>query len=727
MPAGEHDIAVSFIGYKTMKKHVTLAAGEVLKLPLELQTSALEISEVTTVSQYRKNSSSENVSTAVITKEQIQNTNANDVGQMVENTPGVLVQDGQITIRGGSSYSYGVGGRTAVLTDGLNNSSADLQQSQNDFAPVENVKQVEVIKGASSVIYGSSALDGVVNVITEWPTSSDPKTEIGVNTGVYGPPSPSYLQWWNTAPPFFTTINIDHQQRTGNWQWVAGGNITDRGSYLQDDNEYRVRGFFKTRFIHPKISGLSFGVNGSIELERIDQFFIAKNLDTGALQAASSSSSAYEKATFDPHLTYSTAKGHNYKLNIRYMNLFRLGNGGDRNAESNFLEVDNQYQYRLKKDLLVITTGAPTSFGLSVSNLYPSQHINYNSAIYAQGEFNYKIVSIQAGLRYEVAGLDSLIEKSQPVFRSGINIHAAQATWFRASWGQGYRIPSVAEKYLADPFTNGIVIIPNDTLHDERSWSAEIGFRQGFKILNWKLFLDASLYYSQYKEYVEYLPGIYQNLDSHGNKIFPDSLDFLYPGSGQLLGIKPINIENARLGGYELDLITNGKLGPVGVDILAGYTYTYPTSMVDTPGSYNLGDFWRDMFKYNFTRITDPTAQSHLLSYRQRQLFHADAQISYWRAYLGTTLSFVSVPENSNNQEYNDIAFFIFGSANALTDYLYQHRHGDFIVDIRAGLKITDHLKAGFIVKNLTNRIYELRPGKTEPIRNYTLQLNYTF
>jgi iron complex outermembrane receptor protein len=405
------------------------------------------------------------------------------------------------------------------------------------------------------------------------------------------------------------------------------------------------------------------------------------------------------------------------------MNIFRLGNGTDQNAESNFLEVDNQYQYRFRKDLLIITAGAPTSFGVSVSNLYPSQHVNYNSAAYVQGEFNYKIVSLQAGLRYEVAGLDSVFEKSQPVFRSGINIHAAKATWFRASWGQGYRIPSVAEKYLADPFTNGIVIIPNDTLHDEKSWSSEIGFRQGFKILDWKLFLDASLYYSQYKDFIEYQPGFYPNVDSHGNQLFPDS-DERY---GELIGIKPINIQNARLGGYELDLITNGKLGPVGVDILAGYTYTYPTSLVDTPGSYSLRDFWRDMFKYNFTRITNPTAQSHLLPYQQRQLFHADIQVNYWRAYLGTTLSFVSDPENANNQEYNALALFLYHDPDALSDYLAQHSHGDFIVDIRAGVKITQHFKMGFIVKNLTNRIYELRPGKTEPIRNYTLQFGYTF
>jgi outer membrane receptor for monomeric catechols len=195
LPAGEYEFTVTYIGYKNQKINVTLAAGEKKDMVILMKPSAIQINQIVAASQYKKNSAKETVTTEVISKNQIKNTNSNDLGEVVSKTPGVLVQDGQISIRGGSSYSYGVGSRTAILSDGLSLASADLGEGQSKMASVENVKQVEVIKGASSVVYGSSALNGVVNVVTEWPTDVDPKTEIEFNLGVYDNAKLDYQNW----------------------------------------------------------------------------------------------------------------------------------------------------------------------------------------------------------------------------------------------------------------------------------------------------------------------------------------------------------------------------------------------------------------------------------------------------------------------------------------------------------------------------------------------------
>lgn len=212
LPAGEYRLTFSLIGYKKVVREISLKEDEKLSLDIVMRTDAMMLNEIVSVSQYKKNAAKESVSTDVIGKSQIKNTNANDLGEIVNKSPGVLVQDGQISIRGGSSYSYGVGGRTAVNVDGMGMTSSDLGESQNKMIPVGNVKQVEVIKGASSVVYGSSALNGVVNVITEWPTQTEPKTEIDVNVGVSDKPKQKYLQWWD-SPPCFTNMNVNHQQK----------------------------------------------------------------------------------------------------------------------------------------------------------------------------------------------------------------------------------------------------------------------------------------------------------------------------------------------------------------------------------------------------------------------------------------------------------------------------------------------------------------------------------
>ncbi|HWB64179.1 MAG TPA: TonB-dependent receptor, partial [Chitinophagales bacterium] len=567
---------------------------------------------------------------------------------------------------------------------------------------------------------------GVVNIITAWPTDVDPKTEIETNVGVYDHPKDLRMKWWDSAPPFFGSVNVNHEHTFNHVQLICGGNITYSNSYLQDNNDYRARAFFKTRYLNPKMPGLSLMLGGSFQLERIDQFFVSMDMDSLAFVPKSYSSSAYELFILDPHIWYSNLKGHRYHLDMRYMNIFRKGNGTDPNAVSHGLEVDNQYQYKYHGDMLIVTAGVPLNVGVSRSNLYTGTHINFFTAAYAQAEFNYKALELQAGLRYEVQGVDTTIIKSRPVFRSGINVQASKATWFRASWGQGYRAPSVAEKYLASNFTSGIVIIPNDTLKEETSWSLELGFRQGFLIRkSWKLFFDAAFFWQEYKNYVEYVVGVWDNKNSRGDTLLPRIYEFPSPGSGKVIGPKPFNVDNARTGGYELTLTSDGKIGPVGIKMLAGYTYTYPVNTSDSV-KYKVGDYLHDLFKYNFQKL--PAKDSDLLvPLSIRHLIHADLELTYWKAYLGTSFSYYGAPARNVPKLFAVGEKFLFSDPYSIEKYIAKHQSGDFVIDIRAGIKINEHFSMGFIVKNLTNHFYELRPGIAEPLRNYTIQFRYKF
>lgn len=728
---GEVTLTISFIGYKSDKQELVLEEGENKVLQIKLQPDAFKINEVTVASQYKKNAAKETVSTDVVNKNQIKNTNSNDLNEAVSKTPGVLVQDEQISIRGGSSYSYGVGGRTAVLVDGQNFSSADLGQSQSKMVPLSNVKQIEVLKGAASVVYGSGALNGVVNVVTEWPAQEEPKTDIEINVGVFDDPIKKYQKWW-TVQPFFTNINANYQRRIKNLQFIVAGNITANQSYIQENDEFRAQMNFKTRYISPKVAGLSFGVNGTIMGETSERSFLSLDLDSNALVTGSGSGDKYLRATVDPHLVYSHPKGHTTKINIRYMNIFRKGGGDDPDAISHQIAFDNQYQYKWK-NMLVVTAGLPFNVGISSSNLYPGLQVNYTAAAFTQVEFNYKILSLQGGLRYEVAGVDTYrIFPEYPVFRSGLNVQAAKATFLRASWGQGYRIPTIGERYVNAEF-NGILVVPNDTLKVEKSWSAEIGIKQGFQIKNWKGFFDFSFFWQEYKGYIEYQVGIWDNKYSNGQQIFPDSLEFLYPSpfyKDLVLGLKPRNIEDARLFGYEATIVTQGKIGPVGIQMLAGYTYTYPgqRGLVDSAGnvqSFKLGPFLRDAFASNFKRIEGEDV-SKILTNRIRHLVRADVEISYWKAYVGATVFYGSYPERIPPL-FDAVALLVWGDKDAWNKVGATHIKGDWTMDIRAGIKFTDKISVGFIAKNIANRLYYLRPGKPEPLRNFTLQFRYSF
>lgn len=729
---GEYDVAISYTGYKTFKQKVTLVAGANTPLKAEVQSAVIQINQVVSVSQYKKNAAYETVSIEVVSQNQIKNTNSNDLGEVVNKTPGVLVQDGQINIRGASSYSYGVGSRTSVLVDGLSFMSADLGEAQVRFVPLENVKQVEVVKGPASVLYGSSALNGGINVISAWPTDYEGKTSIDINFGVFGNPPKGVNKWWaGGALPYFANMNFNYQRRIKQLQLVAGANITRNESNFELADETRVRGILKLRYLHPKITGLNFGINTNVMYETSNRYFIAKDLDSNILFRGAGSDDRYTRFTADPFVTYTSSKGHRISFGTRYLLIFRKGNGDDPNAVSHQGIGDLQYQYRWK-NMLTFTAGLPFTIGSSTSNLYEGARINFNTAVYSQLEFVYKILTLQGGIRYEVIGVDTLVVTGKPVFRAGISVQAAKATFFRASWGQGYRVPTIGERYLGQPFTAGVYIVPNDTLKPESGWGLELGFKQGFKIGKFMGFFDASFFWQQYKDYVEYQFGLQYNAYGDGTKIFPDSLELGYPAapSGRLIGIRAINISNAKIAGYEISLSGKGNIGPVGLQVLAGYTYTWPgQDNVDSTGkrTYTFNQFFKDMFVYNFKRAgADDPVLPNMLDFRIRHLIRGDLELSYWKCYLGGTISYVSLPEKMPLLFKAASAAF-FGNADALTVYGNKHLKGDFVFDLRAGIHIKETVTLGFIVKNVTNRIYALRPGRIENLRNFTFQFRYNF
>jgi outer membrane receptor protein involved in Fe transport len=364
-------------------------------------------------------------------------------------------------------------------------------------------------------------------------------------------------------------------------------------------------------------------------------------------------------------------------------------------------------------------------------------------------------------VRYESAGVDSVIVKNQPpIFRIGANVQAGKnsGSFFRGSWGQGFRIPSIGEKYIAQQFTGSLFIVPNDTLKTETSWNMEIGFRQMFKIKKWVGYFDACVFWEQQKNYIQYTVGLFPNTYANGKPIFPDS--DLYDHGVDILGLKPFNVQSTRVAGYELTLAGQGKMGPLDVKTLMGYTYTYPGQ--ETPGeNYPLGQFLKDVFIYNFKRVPSAYASAHLEQGMIRQLVRADIEFSLWKVYWGATLSYASTPEaipplfaaassvlftsttgttgattatyyTTNNA--NGQAVIVVTNAgksptlpNELINYYNAHLHGDAILDLRVGMKLNDQIKLGFIIKNVGNVFYELRPGLPEPNRNYTLQFTYSF
>ena len=126
----------------------------------------------------------------VITREEIEQSNAKNAFDLLRTTPGVCIEDsygigmqGRVSIRGlnpfGSKY-------VLVLVDGVVVNEGDNSDVNWGTAipPVQDIERIEVLKGSASALYGGSAMGGVINIITK-SGPKEPETEVGVSFGGY--------------------------------------------------------------------------------------------------------------------------------------------------------------------------------------------------------------------------------------------------------------------------------------------------------------------------------------------------------------------------------------------------------------------------------------------------------------------------------------------------------------------------------------------------------------
>ncbi|HET7833629.1 MAG TPA: TonB-dependent receptor [Gallionella sp.] len=110
----------------------------------------------------------------VVTAKEIRYKNANRVDEALAGAPGVFISalgderpsnyQNQITLRGIPGYY-----RTGVLVDGIQVNNAFSGGVNLSLAPVDDIKQIEVVPGPFSSLYGGAGMAGVINVITKAP------------------------------------------------------------------------------------------------------------------------------------------------------------------------------------------------------------------------------------------------------------------------------------------------------------------------------------------------------------------------------------------------------------------------------------------------------------------------------------------------------------------------------------------------------------------------------
>lgn len=738
-------IKFSYIGYEDIIKEISIKENKIEILDIMMgETQSLLDEVVVTSSKFERKIGEESVSIDIIKPAAIEKQNINNVSDILQRSSGVTVVDGQANIRGGSGYSYGAGSRVLLLLDDLPILQADAGFPSWSGLPVENIGQIEVIKGAASSLYGTSAMNGIVNVRTAYPTSK-PYAKISIFGSVSDNPNPiEYItdslyniigkvkqnkQWWkqdsitlpgrtiaevgitirdttvkndNTRRPYDAGFSLAYREKIGKLDVVAGGMFYKKQGHNWGSTETRGRMTINLRYrINDK---MSFGVNTNIQMNKSQTFFlwggtgINKYIPSAATGIPTASRSF--RVSVDPFFRYADTKGNSHKVLFRY-NRTAIDNTGEQDNSNNFYYGEYQYQRKIDKWNFVITCGSVGSYFSSQAQLFgDTTHTGTNIAGYFQLDKKFfNRLNITYGFRFETNKIDKDKWETKPVSRVGVNVQAAKYTFIRSSFGQGYRYPTVAERFIETSLSSSFGIFPNRNLTSETGLSVELGIKQGVKLGKYvKAFADVAAFYTEYKNMIEF------NLAIENSN----------------LGFKARNIPTkTRIFGLEASIGGGGKLfGKFPTTLNLGYTYIVP----------QYADF------KNYDKSLD-IAQYNILKYRIRHQFIGVWDIDFKGFTFGLTGQFYSFMENADGifdiilPSYKAYRASHLKKGSSLSDEKPKFK-GDFILDTRIGYHFTKEnrdFNFSFLVKNITNREYTLRPTLVEPPRSFGFRMDMTF
>lgn len=698
LTSGTHELTFSFIGYEKAVRTVALADGQELELNMRLSTESRQMDVVVVSgSRYEKKISQEMVTIDVVQNYLIENTASPDLKAAVSRVPGVTILDGQASIRGGSGYSYGVGSRVQLVIDDIPLLTGDLQDIQWSAIPMETVEQLEVVKGASSSLYGSGAINGVINVQTGY-AKDKPETTFRIYQGIYTNPKLEEARWWaKSSSPVMMGAFFSHRQRWKNFDLVVGAHGSSDLTYLQMGHRQSLRANVKTRIRSEKVKGLSYGLNQNFQYQQSGRFVVWENNSDGAYKplAGTSSQDKYTFYNIDPWAQYVHGKAGIHTLRMRYFRVERRNEHYEDPSTSNVWFMD----YRAQKDFkygFMLNTGLQYQHIWSMSTLYPESALTNNPAIFGQLEKNlWKRLNLLFGVRSEwnlVRGLG--MQASGPIFRGGLNVEVAEKTNIRANFGQSFRFASIGEKYI-NASLGPLSILPNPDLLPERGWSAELGLKQGFRVSKWNALADVALFWMEMQDMIEYPIGIYP-----------------VEGGGNELGFKPHNVSRARVAGIELGIQGDGRIGPIPVRLYMGYTFNYPADLQDDTTQLNVNVYMQNLF----TSISNPDSLSSqsILKYRIANVFKADLEFDLWKFTVGVSGEYNSFMDRID-AEFETLL-------PGISDYRELNDKGIWRVEGRVYYRISKQHSVGIVGRNLTNEFFSLRPGIMEAPRNFMIQ-----
>ena len=373
---------------------------------------------------------------------------------------------------------------------------------------------------------------------------------------------------------------------------LVNDTLTDFTDQQMAKKRYRLN--FNIRQRSKKIEGLNYGVNGNVMYNQSNLVLAWLDLDEGFYRAYPGAVLLQDQFSFylDPFVNFFSKNGdaHSFKTRVLYNN---TDQSNDQRIRSTVYYGDYNFgrKYKFFKGMAFLG-GITFQYNDVNSNMYagsgsPNNHL-LNLSGYAEVDFNiFKVINFSAGARLEHYSMNNSTNETRPLFRGGISFKVLQETYLRASIGQGFRYPTIAEKFIRMD-VGSFGVFDNIDLIPESSLNAEIGLKQGFKFINYFGYIDFAVFQQDYENTIEYLFGWWNP-------------SFTWP----VYGFRFTNTGKSRVRGLDISVTGKAQLSKnTVITTMIGYNYIMPKTLEPDyiyAKDYSTGA--TTIFNYNTTSV----------------------------------------------------------------------------------------------------------------------------
>ncbi|MEC4675027.1 MAG: TonB-dependent receptor [Nitrospirota bacterium] len=443
-------------------------------------------------------------SVTVITKSEIEHQQANRLATILQQVPGVFVDE--MGGRGGTSSLYVRGGDpnfTLVMLDGIPlNDSSNQRGGSVDLATLtpERIARIEVVRGPASVQYGSDAMAGVINIITHT-GQEQAATRAQIEGGEFGyVRGVLHTDGTNRHLRYSGTAAVTRNDDLANGDRFTAGNVGGsfewskyEGIHLRFTSQYSNT---TTRLFPEGSGGSRSAILRNLEHRHTDELVAGFTLSQDLTHQVTHELSAnvfYRQqdvdnpgvkrtpATFEIPPTTFTTTFTRYRLGWTVNAILTSG----WKMASGWQIITEQGKRTGTQELTALGFPADSSTAFNATRATPAGFMEILYSPIPQ-------MSLTVGTRID--GPEGFPITVNP--RAGLSIHATLDTIVRANYGHGFKLPSF--NALSDPLTG------NASLNPESSRTWDVGLQQN--LWSSRFTLELTYFHNRFKDLIDLDP-----------------------------------------------------------------------------------------------------------------------------------------------------------------------------------------------------------------------------